>query len=183
MSTTPEPTLAERLAATASGNWNLEAAVWLLTEHGHWLPELHRRGLIDTGTEYPGYAEIHWRRSATTRGLVGTDSELQVLDVARALAIRGSAFLDNLTSLDEANKRLMLHAVAWAAGGQDWAKTLGLLGAELPTDATEIRIQKSQETRFRVRYRTDDRNRSRSFVHHSAAAEFAMQLRANRREA
>lgn len=119
-----EPTLADLLAETAEGTWGKEAAVWLLNQHGHWIDELDRHGLIETDDEY---AEILWKRIATRSTLIGTDSERQVLDIARALAASGSTFLQDLTSLDEQNRRLVLHAIAWAMGGRDWARTLSLM--------------------------------------------------------
>jgi hypothetical protein len=118
------PDLIARLAESAAGSWGPEAAVWLLAEHGHWLPELERDGLIDSD------ARIDWEEvacQAGPRGLIGTPSELQVLGVAVALAVTASTPLQNLASLDEENRRLVLTAIAWAAGGSDWAWSLRLV--------------------------------------------------------
>jgi hypothetical protein len=130
--TAPTPDLADRLAATAAGTWGEEAAVWLLTQHRHWLDALDRAGLIRTDPEYPGWAEINWSLAASavlTRGdgsMVGTPSEWQVLAVACSLTGRHALGWSDLASLDEHNRRLVLHAIAWAAGGRDWAGSLGL---------------------------------------------------------
>ena len=123
--------LADRLAATAAGTWGEEAAVWLLAEHAHWLPELERCELIDT-VPWGGTGEmatiVNWERvNVTTSKLVGTQSEWRVLRIAGALGGAQPTQMYDLTSLDEDNRRLVLHAVAWAAGGRDWAKSLGLL--------------------------------------------------------
>lgn len=122
--------LADRLAATAAGSWSEEAAVWLLTEHGHWLPELERCGLIDTvpwGVSDEMATSVNWERvNVTTGELVGTMSEWRVLRIAGALGGAQSTQMYDLASLDETNRRLVLHAVAWAAGGLAWAKSLGL---------------------------------------------------------
>lgn len=121
-----EPTLGQLLAEDAH-SWGETAAVWLLDTHGHWLPELERTGLI---TELPeAGVRVRWIAIHTHLGkLIGTTSELQVLAVARALASHGAhTTLGELTSLDEVNRRLVLHAVAWAAGGEDWATSLNLL--------------------------------------------------------
>jgi hypothetical protein len=117
--------LATRLADTAAGTWGEEAAIWLLVQHGHWLPELERCGHIRqvpangwTATIIDGYV-------GDDSYLIGTPSEGQVLDIAMAL-YRGETqtSLSRLTSLDEQNKRLVLYALAWAAGGRDWANSL-----------------------------------------------------------
>ncbi|WP_392749434.1 hypothetical protein [Streptomyces sp. LN590] len=122
--------LAARLAERAAGAWQEEAAVWLLATHDHWLPELERTGLIhDDGDGY----RIAWRQVASTclsagdGPLVGTPSEWQVLRLACLLTGRHALSLANLSLLDETNKRLALHAVAWASSGRAWADSLTLL--------------------------------------------------------
>lgn len=117
-----EPTLAELLAATAAGTWGAEAAIWLLDQHGHWLPELDRLGLIRIDST--GFSFIRWDEFAGVRP-IATGSEIQVLNVARALALAdGASTFRNLASLDEQNRRLVLHAIAWGMGGRAWADTL-----------------------------------------------------------
>jgi hypothetical protein len=119
--------LITRLTETAAGSWGHEAAVWLLAEHGHWLPELARLNLIDYGADD---ASIRWDAIRST-ALPCSGSEFQVLDLARALASNRAAALTDLTSLDEPNRRLVLTAIAWAAGGSDWAWSLRLAPAEV----------------------------------------------------
>lgn len=124
--------LTERLAATAAGTWGEEAAVWLLAEHSHWLPELERCGLIDEMPMAGGGTATVVRFGAINperTPMVGTRSEWQVLRTAADLAGKpiDDWHAENLTSLDEDNRRLVLHAIAWGAGGRDWAKSLGLL--------------------------------------------------------
>ncbi|MFD3455796.1 hypothetical protein ACFWVC_26910 [Streptomyces sp. NPDC058691] len=125
-------TLGVRLGERAAGSWQEEAAVWLLASHGHWLPELARAQMViaDGDSQF----RIAWRQVASaclTAGdgqLVGTLSEWQVLRLACVLTGRHVLGLSDLASLDENNRRLALHAVAWAAGGRAWADTLDLLG-------------------------------------------------------
>jgi len=121
--------LAQRLADTAAGTWGEEAAIWLLDMHDHWIPELERCGYI-AKVNAGRNTIIRFRAIDTERTeLIGTRSEWQVLRVAADLA--GTPiddwFAQHLTALDERNRRLVLHAVAWAAGGRDYADQLGLL--------------------------------------------------------
>ncbi|WP_333745585.1 hypothetical protein [Streptomyces sp. IBSBF 2950] len=126
---TATDTLAQQLTNAAQGSPNREAAVWLLAEHGHWLPELQRAGLI-TARQVPDQADLNWGGTAWhTAELIGTASEFQVLGIARALVHPDlQTGLNDLTRLDEDNRRLVLHALAWASGGRAWAKSLRLLG-------------------------------------------------------
>ncbi|WP_326604287.1 hypothetical protein [Streptomyces sp. NBC_01800] len=123
--------LATRLAQRAAGSWQEEAAVWLLAEHGHWLPELERTQLVIA--DATGHSRIAWRQvavaclSAGDGPLIGTLSEWQVLRLACLLTGRHALSLANVSLLDEPNKRLALHAVAWASGGRAWADSLALL--------------------------------------------------------
>ena len=113
--------LIDRLTANAAGTLGEEAAVWLLAEHGHWLPELDRVGLIgnvQSATDTRIKWDIHGRKSEQ---MVGTASEWQVLYVAAGLASHRGMAMIHLTSLDEQNVRLVLHAIAWAARGRAWA--------------------------------------------------------------
>jgi hypothetical protein len=115
--------LIDRLTATAAGTWSQEAAIWLLDQHGHWLPELERCGLIRDVTGSISLDTIIEGSIVEASGLIGTESEWQVLGVALAL-YRGDAIaacLRNLASLDEHNVRLVLHAIAWSARGKTWA--------------------------------------------------------------
>ncbi|MDX3165912.1 hypothetical protein PV516_19180 [Streptomyces scabiei] len=120
--------LAHQLATTVSGSTNEEAALWLLAESGHWLDELDRVGLITRDPD-SDRARVDWPGTAAQRyQLIGTDSEFQVLRIARALAHPDlGADFPHLSRLDETNRRLVLHAIAWAASGRAWAKQLRLL--------------------------------------------------------
>lgn len=120
--------LAHQLATTVSGSPGEEAAVWLLAEHGHWLPELKRVGLIMDSPDQEK-ARVNWPGTFSARDdLIGTASEHQVLDVARALAHPDFKVGLSPALLDEENRLAVLHAIAWATGGREWAKSLKLLG-------------------------------------------------------
>lgn len=125
--------LATRLAERAAGAWQEEAAVWLLAEHGHWLPELQCTQLVIA--DATGHSRIAWRQvavaclSAGDGPLIGTLAEWQVLRLACLLTGRHALSLANVSLLDEPSKRLALHAVAWASGGRAWADSLALLTA------------------------------------------------------
>ena len=117
--------LIDRLTNTAAGDWQREAPVWLLAEHGHWLPQLDQKRLILHDTDEP-YSRIRWQQVAaqarrTTLTLIGSGSEWQVLEIACALAGMPGMSWRSLASLDETNRRLVLHATAWAGGGRAWA--------------------------------------------------------------
>lgn len=126
MTTTAE--LTEQLTRTAAGAWGEEAAIWLLATHGHWLPELQRCGLIrNQSMNNGGTATVIRGLAGKTSGLIGTTSEWQVLDLAMGLYRSNGTPLFNLNSLDEQNRRLVLHAIAWASGGRAWAESLSLV--------------------------------------------------------
>ncbi|MCF1592474.1 MULTISPECIES: hypothetical protein [Streptomyces] len=120
--------LAQQLAATAHPNTREEAAVWLLAESGHWLEELDRMGLISRDTD-SGQARVDWPGTSSQRyQLIGTDAEFQILTIARALAAPElGADFPHLSKLDADNRLLVLHAIAWASAGREWAKSLRLL--------------------------------------------------------
>jgi hypothetical protein len=119
-------TLAERLTETAAGRWD-EPAAWLIVQHGHWPAELHRNGLLIEDGEC---VVVDWEETADRLpAMIGTGSEQQVLAIACALATTGSTHLHNVNSLDGNNRRLTLHAIAWAAGGRKWADSLWLIPA------------------------------------------------------
>ncbi|MEU3342248.1 hypothetical protein [Streptomyces sp. NPDC006668] len=135
--------LCARLGERAAGSWQEEAAVWLLATHGHWLPELQRTRLIDTDAD--GESRISWRNvaiaclNAGDGQLTGTVEAWQILRLACVLTGRHVLSLANLFVLDEQNKRLALHAMAWAAGGRVWAASLGLLppACDVGTETSE----------------------------------------------
>ncbi|MCT9003506.1 hypothetical protein [Streptomyces rhizosphaerihabitans] len=126
--------LTARLRERAAGSWHEEAAVWLLTSHGRWLPELERTRLIHNDAE--GRSRIAWPLvasaclSAGDGPLIGTPSEWQVLRLSCVLTGRHVLSLANLSLLDEPDRRRALHAMAWASGGRAWAASLALLPPE-----------------------------------------------------
>lgn len=124
-------TLATRLADTAAGTFGEEAAVWLLDQHGHWLPELERCGLIREVPAQGWTATVISGGIGRGMGLIGTASEWQVLNIAMALYRDESTQFVSLTSLDSGNRLLALHAIAWAMGGRAYADGLGLLARDL----------------------------------------------------
>jgi hypothetical protein len=110
------------LLLDSAGTFGRHAAVQLLTAQGHWLREAADRPdemALHVDTEDGElYAELDW----TTLGdrlarheLVGSPGELAVLRVACSLAGYPITFGD-LSSLDAGNVRLVLAAVAQAAG-------------------------------------------------------------------
>ncbi|REE61470.1 hypothetical protein BX257_4049 [Streptomyces sp. 3212.3] len=125
--------LATRLGERAAGSWQQESAVWLLAAHGHWLPELERGQLV--AVDGDGRPRIAWRLvasaclSAGDGPLIGNLAEWQILRLACLLTGRHALSLSDISSLDEHNRRLALHAIAWASGGRQWAESLGLLPA------------------------------------------------------
>ncbi|PBC71555.1 hypothetical protein BX265_6165 [Streptomyces sp. TLI_235] len=127
--------LAQRLADTATGTWGEEASTWLLDIHDHWIPELDRCGLIRQQPTASGdtATTINWAINTNQTPLIGTQSEWQILRVAADLAGKpiDDWFTQDLTSLDHENKRLALHATAWASGGRAFADSLGLLATQL----------------------------------------------------
>lgn len=136
--------LAARLGERAAGSWQEEAAVWLLASHGHWIPELERTRLIHNDGE--GQHRIAWRLvasaclSAGDGPLIGTLPEWQVLRLACVLTGRHALSMANISLLDEPDKRLALHAMAWASGGRAWAASLALLPPEHDTQGPSARV-------------------------------------------
>ncbi|PBC80137.1 hypothetical protein BX265_4973 [Streptomyces sp. TLI_235] len=142
--TTTMSDLAQRLADTAAGTWGEEASAWLLDIQDHWIPELDRCGLIRQQPMAGGgtATTINWAINTNQTPLIGTQSEWQILRVAADLVGKpiDDWFAQDLTSLDEPNRRLVLHAIAWAAGGRAFADQLGLLAPDNPAfDLAEYR--------------------------------------------
>jgi hypothetical protein len=141
--------LADRLTDTAAGSWGEEASIWLLDIHDHWLPELERCGMIRTDADLPDYSAINWSLAASavlTRGdnpLIGTTSEWQILAVACSLTGRHALGWGDLSFVDGPNKRLVVHATAWASGGRAFADQLHVLATQLwvaDYDGAEITV-------------------------------------------
>lgn len=124
MSAPSDAPLGERLIGAALGNPEQEAAAWLLVSHGHWIEEIERLGAYTVFG--PGSPAVSWE-SLTRDRAVATASEWFVLSTARALAEGTPVDIALLACLDEVNVCRVLHAMAWATRGEDWAAGLGLL--------------------------------------------------------
>lgn len=114
-------------------SWRIEAASWLLAESGagvsHWPELLDKAGLVEwNGQDAEGYdlAFVDWeglaRRLAQPpeklANLYGTNAEWAMLRFACSLVTgKGGDWGADLTSLDHFNQRIILGALAWAAGG------------------------------------------------------------------
>ncbi|MEU5181108.1 hypothetical protein AB0G49_13760 [Streptomyces longwoodensis] len=131
--------IAGTLTSSAEGrSLREQAACWLLAESGagssHWPDRLQDAGLIDWEDQPDqdwDLAFVRWdalaRVLATDEhdpedGLVGTGAEWCMLRFACALMTgKGGDWGTDLQRLDHANRRIILGALAWAAGGQDAA--------------------------------------------------------------
>lgn len=132
-----EPDVPAALMASAEGEPGNEAAVWLLTEHGHWLRQLHHHGYITYFDDHT-YGRIEWvhvaaacewplpqfaQAPAEPEGgwpyLHGSGSERGMLAIAASLD-RGVPvdLRDALSSLDGTNLNLALCAMLWSARGR-----------------------------------------------------------------
>lgn len=114
-------------------SWRIEAASWLLAESGagisHWPELLDEAGLVEwDGQDAEGYdlGFVKWEELArrlaqpTERitNLHGTNAEWGMLRFACSLVTgEGGDWGAALTSLDHSNQRIILGAIAWAAGG------------------------------------------------------------------
>ncbi|MEU9405726.1 hypothetical protein AB0E08_08465 [Streptomyces sp. NPDC048281] len=124
------------LVSSAKGrSWREEAACWLLAESGpgssHWPDRLQDAGLIiweDQPDEDWDLAFVRWEALAVdlkqkdhdpADGLYGTDPEWVMLRFACALMTgKGGDWATDLPRVDHANRRILLGALAWAAGGE-----------------------------------------------------------------
>ncbi|MGW0337068.1 hypothetical protein ACWD0J_35465 [Streptomyces sp. NPDC003011] len=138
------------LVSSAAGrSWREEAACWLLAESGpgssHWPDRLQDAGLLsweDQETEDWDLAFVRWAALAEVLGykdhdpvdgLHGTDNEWAMLRFACALMTgKGGDWAADLPGLDHANRRILLGALAWAAGGEKAAYPYMLPAAEAP---------------------------------------------------
>ena len=124
-----------------------EAACWLLAESGpgssHWPERLQDAGLLaweDQENEDWDLVFVRWAALAVVLayqdhdpadGLYGTDSEWVMLRFACALMTgKGGDWAADLPGLDHTNRRIVLGALAWAAGGQEAAYSYMLPAAE-----------------------------------------------------
>lgn len=120
--------LENALLRAAVGDYAAEAAVLLLANSGHWLPQLQAAGLIaialdgDAADGGP-WAAVQWGEldSALRRETVtGTGGQLRVLRAAASLADGQAVDLADLTAgLDRDELTLLLAAVSHAAGSHE----------------------------------------------------------------
>jgi hypothetical protein len=138
------------LLRAAVGDYGAEAAILLLTNAGHWLPELAAADLItvdyDDDPEAPptgqpagiGWAAITWTDLDTALRdgrIVGSAGQLRLLRAAASLAEGLPVALGDLAAgLDRTNLRLLLAAIAHAGGSHEHRPTspYGRLGDLLP---------------------------------------------------
>ncbi|MGW0647327.1 hypothetical protein ACWD4T_00740 [Streptomyces umbrinus] len=127
------------LVSSAKGrSWREEAACWLLAESGagesHWPDRLQEAGLLAWETQKSedwDLASVRWSALAQTLafmdhdpadGLYGTYAEWCVLRFACSLMTgKGGDWGTDLPRLDRSNQRIVLGALAWAAGGEEAA--------------------------------------------------------------
>ncbi|SDG19900.1 hypothetical protein [Klenkia brasiliensis] len=127
------------LLRAAVGDYAAEAAVLLLVNAGHWLPELAAADLItvdyDDDPHGPptgraagiGWAQVTWTeldRAIAEGRIVGSAGQLRLLRAAASLADgRPVALGDLAAGLDRDNLRLLLAAVAHAGGSHEHRAT------------------------------------------------------------
>ncbi len=111
------------LLRAAVGDYSAEAAVLLLANAGHWLPQLQVAGLVLLLDDVDGeglWAQIAWPEvdAALRAGAIGgSGSQLRLLRAAAALADGQPVDLSDLAAgLDRAALGLLLAAVAHAGG-------------------------------------------------------------------
>ena len=118
------------LLRAAVGDYSAEAAVLLLANAGHWLPQLQGAGLICLLGDVDGdglWAQVAWSDldGALRAGRIGgSSSQLRLLRAAASLAEGHPVDLGDLAAgLDRDGLALLLAAVAHAGGSH---------GGELP---------------------------------------------------
>ena len=118
------------LLRAAVGDYSAEAAVLLLANAGHWLPQLQGAGLICLLGDVDGdglWAQVAWPDldAALRAGHIGgSSSQLRLLRAAASLAEGHPVDLGDLAAgLDRDGLALLLAAVAHAGGSH---------GGELP---------------------------------------------------
>ena len=112
------------LLRAAVGDYADEAAVLLLSNFGHWLPQLQSAGLITLLQDVDGpWARIDWPELDATlcAGIVfGSSGELRVLHAAASIADGRPVDLGDLAGgLDRRALVLVLAAIAHAAGSHE----------------------------------------------------------------
>ena len=115
------------LLSGAMGDYAAEAAVLLLVNDGHWLPQLHAEGLITLAVDgdEPGgpWADVDWAAldGALAAGVLsGDERQRLLLRAAAGIADGGPLDLgDLLAGLDRRSLTLLLAALAHAAGSHE----------------------------------------------------------------
>jgi hypothetical protein len=107
----------------AVGDYADEAAILLLINFGHWLPQLQSADLITLGPDLDGdgpWAQIGWPHLESVLSaelIVGSGGEVQVLRAAASIADGSPVDLGDLAAgLDRDGLALVLAAVAHAGG-------------------------------------------------------------------
>jgi hypothetical protein len=110
----------------AVGDYAAEAAVLLLINFGHWLPQLQSADLITLAPDIDGdglWAQIAWAdvERALSVGLIfGSSGEVRVLWAAASIAEGHPVDLGDLAAgLNRRALTLLLAAIAHAAGSHD----------------------------------------------------------------
>jgi hypothetical protein len=114
------------LLRAAFGDYADEAAILLLINFGHWLPQLQSADLITLTPEVDGegrWAQIAWpdlEPALSTGLIVGSGGEMRVLRAAASIADGQPIDLGDLAAgLDRRALTLLLAAIAHAAGSHD----------------------------------------------------------------
>ncbi|MGY1748461.1 hypothetical protein [Modestobacter sp. SYSU DS0511] len=115
------------LLRAAVGDYAAEAAVLLLANDGHWLPQLQTAGLItialDGALDGGPWAAVLWTEldgALRSGAITGTGSQRRLLRAAASLADGQSVDLADLTAgLDRDAVRLLLAALSHAAGSHE----------------------------------------------------------------
>jgi hypothetical protein len=118
------------LVRGAVGDYADEAAVLLLINCGHWLPQLQAADLITIVPDIESddlWAQIAWPQlepMLLAGRIVGGSSEVRVLRAAASIAEGHPVDLGDLAAgLDRPSLTLLLAAIAHAAGSHDHRKT------------------------------------------------------------
>ena len=118
--------LENALLRAAVGDYAVEAAVLLLADSGHWLPQLQAAGLValDVDVDEGGpWAAVQWTdldRAVRSGAVTGSGGQLRLLRAAASLADGQPIDLADLTAgLDRPDLTLLLAALAHAAGSHE----------------------------------------------------------------
>ena len=132
------------LLRAAVGDYAVEAAVLLLANSGHWLPQLQGAGLIaialDGDADGGPWAAVQWAEldgALRTGAISGSGGQLRLLRAAAGLADGQPVDLADLTAgVDRPELTLLLAALAHAAGSHEHADVVrpfdGAPDARLP---------------------------------------------------